>query len=74
MLDKPYAQQIGAALVVLTGSAFLAFLGWLTSQGRHGLEGIVLWLFFYGLPLAVLFCWLRPYITALAQRLVGRGR
>src|SRR5262249_7879862 len=54
MLDKPYAQQALTGLIVLTVSAFLIFLGWLTAEQRHGLPGIILWFCFYGLPAAIL--------------------
>jgi hypothetical protein len=65
MLDKPYAQQALAGLIVVISSAFLIFLGWLTTEQQHGLDGIILWCFFYGLPAAVLFRWFKPYCTPL---------
>src|SRR5262249_10541311 len=66
MLDKPYAQQALTGLIVLTVSAFLVFLGWLTAEQRHGLPGIILWFCFYGLPVAVLLRWFQPYVSAIA--------
>ena len=74
MLDKPYAQQALAGLIVVISSAFLIFLGWLTTEQQHGLDGIILWCFFYGLPAAVLFLWFQPYVTALTVRLIARPR
>jgi hypothetical protein len=73
MLEKPYAQQAVAGIIILAGCAFLIFLGWLTAEQRHGLDGIILWCFFYGLPVAVLIRWFQPYVTTIA-RLPGRER
>jgi len=66
MLDKPYTQQALTGLIVLTVSAFLIFLGWLTAEQRHGLPGIILWFCFYGLPVAVLVRWFQPYVSSIA--------
>ena len=71
--DSPRAQVL-TGLIVLTGSAFLVFLGWLTAEQRHGLTGIILWCFLYGLPAAVLFRWFQPYATAIVVRLQVRER
>ena len=67
MLDTPYIGQIRAALIVLLGSGFLIFTGWLTSSERHGLPGLILWAVCYGLPAAVLCWWLHPYVATLAR-------
>jgi hypothetical protein len=74
MLDKRYAQQAVAGIIIVAGCAFLIFLGWLTSEQRHGLDGIILWCFFYGLPVAVLIRWFQPYVKTIAARLPGRER
>jgi hypothetical protein len=68
MLDKPYAQQALAGLIVVAASAFFIFMGWLTAEQHHGLSGIILWCFCYGIPVAVLFRWFQPYVSAIAVR------
>ena len=73
MLDKPYAQQTVAGIIILAGCAFLIFLGWLTAEQRHGLTGIILWAFCYGLPVVVLALWCRPYVAALARGISVAG-
>ena len=67
MLDRPYLEQIGAALIVLAGSGFLVLMGWLTGSERHGMPGLILWAVCYGLPAVVLTLWCRPYVAALAS-------
>ena len=74
MLDRPHVEQMRVALVVLAASGFLVCMGWLTASERHGLTGLVLWAFCYGLPAAVLFGWLQAYVRARALRLRTRER
>jgi len=72
LLDRLYIEQIRAALIVIAGCGFLIFMGWLTTSERHGLSGILLGTFCYGLPAAVLGCWLQPYVAMLARGLKRR--
>ena len=72
VFDRPYIEQIRAALIVIAGCGFLIFMGWLTTSERHGLSGVLLWAFCYGLPVAVLACWLKPYVAMLARGLRRR--
>ena len=72
MLNRSYIEQVRAALIVIAACGFLVFLGWLTTSERHGLLGILLWLVCYGLPAAVLACWLQPYVAMLARGLKRR--
>src|SRR5215831_20182088 len=72
MPDRPYIEQIRAARIVIAGCGFLIFMGWLTTSERHGLSGVLLWLFCYGLPAGVLACWLQPYVAMLARGLKRR--
>jgi len=72
MLDRPYIEQIRAALIVIAGCGFLISMGWLTNSERHGLSGILLWALCYGLPAAVLAFWLQTYVAMLARGLKRR--
>jgi hypothetical protein len=74
MLNRSYLEQIRAALIVIAGSGFLVLMGWLTGSERHGLPGLTLWAFCYGLPAVVLALWCRPYVAALACGFRSRKR